>query len=275
MDAHLTDEAALVMDQARGFLEAEPVHHNLVLTLLHQRLAKPEPGRYVWVEDGGEVVGVLFQSPLTFHATLTPMARIAVDALVDVLASAAPDLSGINGEAATSAAFAGAWAARCHVPALPAEGQRLYRCDVLLPGRGVDGSPRAGTADDLDLIGAWAAAFRADAGEHSPITDPLDAARHMLTSRTVWFWERQGRPVCMVGVTPILGGAARIGPVFTPRDERGRGFAGALTGHCTRTILEDGAVALLYTQLSNPTSNSVYQRLGYAPVSEIVRYAFG
>jgi hypothetical protein len=71
------------------------VDANVVLTLLHTRVTAPAPGRFWMVADGAEVVGVVFQSPLTFFATLTPMSRKAVVAVVDVIADAGVDLPGV------------------------------------------------------------------------------------------------------------------------------------------------------------------------------------
>jgi len=71
------------------------------------RVANPEPGRYWWVTDDHAVVGVALQSPTTFFATLTPMTRSAVLTLAETISDTVPDLPGINGEAGTSAAFAG------------------------------------------------------------------------------------------------------------------------------------------------------------------------
>ena len=68
-----TDEPARVLSVAGTFLAAEPVLHNVILTLLNERAAHPQPGHYWIASDGDNVVGVVFQSPLTYHATITPM----------------------------------------------------------------------------------------------------------------------------------------------------------------------------------------------------------
>jgi predicted GNAT family acetyltransferase len=67
---------------------------------------------------------------------------------------------------------------------------------------------------------------------------------------------------------------ARIGPVYTPGAERRRGFAAACVSWVSRELLEAGNGCVLYTDLANPTSNSVYRALGYRAISELVRYEF-
>jgi predicted GNAT family acetyltransferase len=70
-------------------------------------------------------------------------------------------------------------------------------------------------------------------------------------------------------------GVARVGPVFTPPEHRRHGYGAAVTAACTRDALErDADDVVLFTDLDNPTSNAIYQRLGYLPVSDhaVVRF---
>jgi predicted GNAT family acetyltransferase len=64
--------------------------------------------------------------------------------------------------------------------------------------------------------------------------------------------------------------AVHIGPVYTPPPQRGRGYGSAVTALATRSILEEGAVPVLFTDLANPTSNKIYQALGYQAVEDRV-----
>src|SRR3954451_20068257 len=106
-DVTATDSPADVLDHARSFLHRDPVRHNVVLTILGARVAHPEPGRYWIVRVDGEVSGVVLQSPTDFFATLTPMSRECVAAVVDAVVDQGVRLPGVNGEAATTAHFAG------------------------------------------------------------------------------------------------------------------------------------------------------------------------
>src|SRR5436190_4663594 len=118
--------AVEALAQAGEFLQRDPVNHNLVLTLLHDRVAHGEDGRYWVVSCDGAPAGVVFQSPVYYPATVTPMAADAVLAAVDTIVAQRVSLPGVNGEAATAARFAGHWAERTKMAARPIEGQRLY-----------------------------------------------------------------------------------------------------------------------------------------------------
>ncbi len=67
----------------------------------------------------------------------------------------------------------------------------------------------------------------------------------------------------------------RVSLVYTPPELRGRGYAGAVTAAASQQALRAGAQELLlYTDLANPVSNSVYQRIGYRPVEHELSLAF-
>nr|WP_232542680.1 GNAT family N-acetyltransferase [Streptomyces sp. QHH-9511] len=89
-----------------------------------------------------------------------------------------------------------------------------------------------------------------------------------VTDRRLHFWETDEGPVSMASVSRTVAGQARVSPVYTPPGARGRGYAGAVTRAVSRAALDAGAEqVLLFTDLANPTSNALYQRLGYRPVT--------
>jgi predicted GNAT family acetyltransferase len=78
-----------------------------------------------------------------------------------------------------------------------------------------------------------------------------------------------------VGTTMPAGGVVRIGPVYTPPRYRKRGYAGALVAAASQRALDNGAAACsLYTDLANPTSNKIYQAVGYRPICDVTMYQF-
>src|SRR5258708_16589073 len=152
-----------VLAKAGEHLASDPVLHNLILTLLHERLEQPEPGRYWMVNDGPQVVGVGFQSPLSFPIVLSLMSREAIAALVEAIASAGIDLPGVHAEAATAARFAGQWTQRRKAAACPAERLRIYECrEARLPAA-TRGNLRRALPADRGLVDAWAKGFYAHA----------------------------------------------------------------------------------------------------------------
>jgi uncharacterized protein len=266
-----TDDPGEVLDRAHVHLVSEPVLHNLITGLLHARVARPEPGRYWVVERDGAAAGVVLQSPVGFFATTTPMTTEHTTAAVDAIVDAGTELPGVNAEAATAARFAGHWTERTGRAAHADQGQRIYALEPPALARPTTGGPRLAEGTDRDLLVEWMAAFHAEAGE-GPGT-PDEMVQRRLANRDLWLWEDEV-PVSLAGISAPVAGVSRVGPVYTPRPVRGRGYASALVAAVSAAATEAGNGCMLYTDLSNPVSNSIYRAIGYRAVAEALRYRF-
>jgi predicted GNAT family acetyltransferase len=266
-----SEDPERALAEAGVFLASDPVLHNLILTLLQERLAYPEPGRYWLAKDGDTIVGVVVQSPLDFAATITPMRPEVVAAVVDAIVEAGVTLPGVIGEAATAARFAGQWTERQGSAAFPVEGQRIYEFARMPEREVIGGRPRKASSNDRDLVVAWMRGFYADVGQvvrdHEPVVE------RRLAAGLFWLWE-DGEPVSMAANSEPIEGVLRMQAVYTPPDRRNRGYAGACVGDLSRRMHNEGYGCILYTDLGNPTSNSVYRRIGYNAVAEALRYRF-
>jgi GNAT superfamily N-acetyltransferase len=265
-----TDGPEHAMEAAGTFLARDPVRHNVILTLLRARIDSPQPGRY-WVVDGDDgVEGVVFQSPLHYPASVTPMADDAIVAVVAAVHDEGVRLPGVTGEAATSARFAGAWSERARVGARPDLGQRIYEVDDVTAATAPGHFGRA-ELQHRDLLVSWFAAFQAEVGE--PVSDLTEVVERRLGDRELWTW-CDPEPVALAGLVAPVAGVVRVGPVYTPPARRGRGYASALVAQLSRDVLDQGLRCILYTDLANPTSNSIYRTIGYRAVTEVLRYRF-
>ena len=266
-----SDDPSWVLHEAGEFLASQPVLHNLILTLLDQRVNHPHPGRYWLAREGDSVSGVAFQSPLKFYATLTPMPFDALAAVVDAIVDSGVRLPGVSGAAAPAAQFAGQWTERTKSAAVPLQGQRLYEAREVQKPEGVNGRIRTAGLQDRDLILNWIFAFHDDIGQYG--MDPTANVDQRLPAGMYRLWE-DGEPVSMAGYVGPVEGVARIGAVYTPREKRRRGYAGACVAALTEQLLRRGLQPILYTDLSNPVSNSIYRRMGYRAVAEVLVYKF-
>lgn len=153
--------------------------------------------------------------------------------------------------------------------------ERLFRLDALEPPRDVPGVARRFTPDDLDLLSAWYEAFAVEAfGRLPPGFGGREFLARAFRVSTCWLWTVDGVPVSFANRHRVVDGVSRIGPVYTPPGLRGRGYGSAATAAAARHILDEGAVPCLYTDLANPTSNKIYQALGFYPVLDrcLVRF---
>ena len=82
-------------------------------------------------------------------------------------------------------------------------------------------------------------------------------------------------PRHLTGANPPAYGVARIGPVFTPKEHRGRGYASAAVAEVSRQLQAEGSRVTLFTDQANPTSNRIYVALGFEPVVDMVDLTIG
>ncbi|MFC5186265.1 GNAT family N-acetyltransferase [Actinomadura harenae] len=266
-----------VFDAAAGpFLRADPTRNTSHLTILDTlRRAGPHafgPADPVFGWIGAPKPVAAFLCTPDLPVLLTDVAGDAGDAaraLAEVLPVAA---SGVNAEPSAAAAFADAWRARTGATPWPLQRQRLYRLDALVPPRRMPpGGSRVATSADASRVMAWLDGFASEAGHGAPRA----VAEERLDSGCVHLWEVDGEPVAMAGRTPALDGMTRVAPVYTPRAHRRRGYGAAVTAAVSRAAIDLGLDDIvLFTDLANPTSNGIYQALGYRPVADRVLLGF-
>jgi len=267
-----SEHPEFVLKVAREFLASQPVLHYLILSLLHSRITHCEPGRYWSATDGGRVVGVAVQSPLTFPATLTPMECHVVNALVDAIAEMGISLPGVNGGAATAASFAGHWTERCKSAARPIQGNRLCELLDLAEAPSVGGKLRQATLTYCGLMIEWTGAFQDEIGE--PANDTALRVDRALAAGQLWLWD-DGEAVSMTMSRDAVEGVVRLSGVYTPTHKRECGYASACVHAVSKNFHDAGYRCILYTDIANHTSNSIYRCVGYRAVAEAVRYRFG
>jgi GNAT superfamily N-acetyltransferase len=277
-----SEDPAFVLRRTDKFLSSEPVLHNLILSILHSRVTEGDPGRYWIALHEEETVGVVVQSPLEYPATLTPMGPQAVMALVDAIAEAGVTLPGVNGDAATAASFAGQWSERCKSAAAPFQGTRLYEFlgyeflgyEFLDLGKGppTEGHLRQAGPRDRSLMILWTRAFQDEIGESA--NDTEIRVDRWLAAGQIWVWDRNGETTSMAVSREPAQGVVRLSGVYTPPEKRKHGYAAACVHALSKQLRGRGYRCILYTDLGNPTSNSIYRRIGYKAVAEALRYRF-
>jgi GNAT superfamily N-acetyltransferase len=198
----------------------------------------------------------------------------AAKAIAQVLADAGHPVPGVDGSQAACDAFASAWRER--TGRSTAERVRLRHhvlsrvLDVPVPEGGArmaEGRDAAWLVAAFDAFLVEARVPRAPQGTERLVQERLDDRRFRL-------WER-GDNVSFLGANLVDGIYARIGPVYTPPEQRGRGYATALVAAASRELIGRGArQVFLTTDLANPVSNAIYARVGFRPVDDTVALDF-
>lgn len=270
----LTEDVETFQATAGGFLRARPIEHTNLLTMVEAlrhdlRSYGPEAPIFGWWSTpAGQVAGVLMQTPpypVIFSELPTPAVPAAV------LALAGRPLPGANLPASAVDGFSAGWRSRARVRAHVVRRTRLYRLATLvLPPTPPPGSARYAGPDDRELLRGWLRAFHDEIGERRS-----DDPDRLLAYGGILLWDDGRSPVSMAIRSQPAVGTVRIQVVYTPPVQRGRGYAGAVTIAATQAALGSGAKSVvLNTDLANPTSNALYQRLGFRPVEDRVIVEF-
>jgi predicted GNAT family acetyltransferase len=270
------DDPVAFRGEVTPFLLRDEARHNLLLGISTTLIQRPDVYELfdLWdVTEGDEIVGAALRTPPFNLVMAQPSSADALDALVDRLLQEGQDLPGVTAALPEIDAFVGAWTAARDVDAALAQRQGIYEVREVLPTPNAAGAPRPATPEDRGLVVAWMVAF----GEES-LPDPPEAERQARLAESrldatehagLWLWEDGGRPVSMSGYGSETPNGIRVGPVYTPPELRGRGYATSLVAAQTRWLLGGGRTfAFLYTDLDNPTSNALYRRIGYRMVAE-------
>jgi predicted GNAT family acetyltransferase len=258
-----------------GLVAREPEALSVVASVTDGLIA--DPTRYAgarwWVgtDPGGAAVAAFMHTPPhPLHIALATEAE-ARD-LAGLLASTHDVLPGVGGLRGPAHAFADEWAARTGATARVA--MEMGRFDLPVTPRlafEVDGGLRAATGDDLGLVDGWLQDF-VDAIEGGGRAAP-SLARSVANGR-VGLWQVGGRPVSMAYASPANGGVTRISGVWTPPELRGHGYASAVVAALSTERQEAGERCILFTDLANPTSNAIYEAIGYRRIGDSVHIAF-
>ena len=268
-------------ERALPLLMADEARHSVLLSTSRQLVE--DPSAYssfnLWlVEHEGTPALAAHYTPPFGAALCRPASDGAVEALAQFVAAGDARPGGVFGALPEGEAFARAWSDVTGERAVQSMAQGIFRLDRVRPVPAPSGSMRAATREDRQLLIDWFEAFTAEA--LPDFEDEPGRMEQMIDRRLVpddpalFLWEDR-EPVALVGVGGRTPNGVRIGPVYTPPKHRGHGYATALTAAVSALQLERGRTfCFLHTDLANPTSNAIYQRIGYEPVCEAVEYRF-
>lgn len=288
----ILDDPAAVLAAAGDMLAADPVISSVVASVTHHAARTfapggPRPAHPMWwavVRDADDaVVAVSMRTmPQPPHTVWVPAlpddaARLlARTTLEHVRRTGEPPLSSANGPVPTVQVFTDEVQRATGGTVQEGRPDRLWEATrIVAPDPAPPGRARLATLADLDLVTEWFAVFHQEADAQAgraPEAEPLriEGAWRWIDEGNVWLWDVAGEVVQLTGVRPPSFGVVRIGPVYTPAEHRGHGYARALVAEVAQRVLGAGHRVCLYTDRDNPVSHRVYAAIGFEPVHDQV-----
>ena len=261
---------------AAAFLQVTEAENSIMVAAVARMIAAPDP------DDADAYFACAIERDAVAAAALhvADGALLVTGGPARAIESIAADLAArkrfpkrLVGPLSSCDAFARVWRERTGIEHSLRFRLRHFALTDMPAAPSMTGTMRCPEPAEYDLIARWQAAFMLEAGLPP---DEAERARTRLARRLeggfVRVWDdRRGVSFAGFSETRRDDGSfsARIAPVYTPPQERGRGYASALVGALSRELLRAGRQPLyLTTDLANPTSNRIYSKIGYRPVAD-------
>ena len=284
MEVLRPDDAQAFLRLAGPLLERDEARNQLPLGIAGNLVTHPDAFDVVhfWVvRDGDETVGGAVRTG-PFNLVLgDPSSQAALRPLVEAILADDPEVPGIVGNVPFVEQAAERLAGASGRTAERVLSEGVYELTSVRDVARAPGGARTAVPADRSILLRWLRAF-ADEAIRTP--DPEEAFGQMernLDNRFgtegagFWFWDHDGEPVSLSGFSGPTPTGIRIGPVYTPPENRRHGYATTLVADLSAWLLEQGHRAcFLYTDLANPTSNRIYVQIGYERICDAMEFVF-
>lgn len=187
------------------------------------------------------------------------------------------EIPGVVGPSEQAEWMALAWGKIRGCTSFLAMDQLIYKLTRVDWPTGIPGRMRPASSTDLDVLTDWIYGFHTEALLHEPFTreQARENADRRIPAGMTFIWEVNDVPVAMAALARPSAKGITVNAVFTPVGQRRKGYATALVAAVSAEGLRRGKeFCTLYTDLTNPTSNAIYQKVGYRPVCGSRNYRF-
>lgn len=148
-------------------------------------------------------------------------------------------------------------------------------CRQVKQPRKCDGYSKKAVIDDIGILVKYWYDDNQEMNPLAPITlkQAEEEIKAMLETDNLWVWRNaQDKIVCMVHYR-IVGSQVKLSHVYTPKEERRKGYAANLIHDVTKMLLEMNLEPLLYTDYHYIASNQAYKNAGYEETGVLINFS--
>jgi predicted GNAT family acetyltransferase len=230
------------------------------------------------VSDETEIVITAVMTPpynLTLYATDNIIDDEALACLVQSVGKTDFKTPGVTTEKILAESFARVYSEVTGVRYRLHKDMRIYELLEVNPDIPQIGTLRPACESDMSFLPYWIEGFNCDCFGDSPSVKPDAETYRYLMDKNLYILEDKSTPVSMAQIKRSMQTVSGVSGVYTPPFFRGKGYASSCVAGVSRLILERGFTkCVLYTDLANPVSNSIYQKIGYRPVCDSLDIKF-
>jgi hypothetical protein len=270
------------LNTAQPVLELEEAANNVLLgscLSLKKRLGPKAPGPFLATvndEDDRTALVAVMTMPgrVVIYDTQVSNTVEALELLADHAFRFEPNLSAVMAKPYISREFAEVFSKISGKKTqIQFEHRAFELTDVIHPTI-TDGQLKQATPDDLELVSHWTYSFLKEALYEDDLAGARESAKRKIKAKEIHLWV-VGDPVSMAASARPTRNVIAVNTVYTPPENRGNGYASACVAVLSQKLLDSGYKScVLFTDLANPTSNKIYQAVGYKPVADFTAYEF-
>lgn len=273
----LTDSSAnIFLKEARSLLYKNEAEYSLMLGLCTSMLSSEGRIHLFRITKGGDTTAAAIQTP-PHNLIVTQASEKELEVLANHIFDTGLDVPGVVGPTESASIFADKWSKMTGKNQKLGMVQKIYEAhNILLPK--VKGYLRPALSEDKQLIAKWLYEF---SSESLPEKDKFDLpfanewADKAIQTKTAFLWLNGEAPVSVAHTGRPTQNGISIRAVYTPPEHRQNGYGSAVVGSLSLLMLNKGyKFCTLYTDLSNSTSNSIYQKIGYREVADSRHFIF-
>lgn len=270
--------------KVKSFLEQEEVKNGLMLGIVSGLVQHPErirqaPYLAAIEDDKGLALAAMITPPFNvviYSDRPTAQQNSLLTALAASLPAAGFNPPGVMAPIELAVPFAEIWSKRTEKTFRLKLNLRAFELRQVIWPKLPAGKFREAIESDIPVITDFLQKFEEEAHAKVAASSYESAARQRIADKFIFVWEDEaGQVVSMAAKSRPTERGVTVGLVYTPPELRGFGYASACVASLSQYLLDEGfQYCTLFTDLANPTSNSIYQKMGYKPVGDFAEYEF-
>lgn len=274
------DNSEDFLSSIEAYLRKSEVENNIMLgvcTNLKNKKELDKDNYFAVVEESGEAILAAMMTPpnnLTLYTEEKNFSE-AIEIVADNLIEEGWTVSGIVTSNEMSKTFADLWISKTNCDIKKGMNMRIYELRKVNPPKNNRGKLRIATLKDLPLVQQWTYEMSEQIGEHQTKEYCFELAEKKVKDEYVYLWEDEGKVVSMAAKARPTETGVVVNLVYTPKESRNKGYASSCVAALSQLLLDLGhSYCSLFTDLSNPISNSIYIKMGYKPICDMDEYKF-
>lgn len=267
------------LDKTSPLLELREAEYSLLYGLCELRAFSkkvPDDYKYISIFQSKQLIGAALITDK--RLIITALQEPQIEPLVSFLKLNNVTVPGVVGPALTADAFSRMWSKATNQKCTLAMGQKIYQLTEVIMPPNISGKLKLAQESDVSFVGQWLLEFSIESLPHQPTTieKMIELAKIKIQKQETYLWlDKNNMPVSMSLVGRPTKNGISVSGVYTPKNLRKNGFASALVAQTSQNMLCSGKkFCVLYTDTANPTSNKIYQQVGYKEVATSKDFTF-